>query len=671
MSENNSRKVFDSLVSRTKIYLVIILILFILISVFRPILIIPSIILYISILCYTYFANNKRKSEISEQLQDLTLTVDSAAKSSLINSPFPLVILETNGNIVWKSSKFVTEFADIDMDNYIDDLIIDIKDEIEKSDNKKRKSVIRQIQIGKKTYTVQGEFAKSKKYERKKSPEYMMILYFIDETEKVKLKQENEDKKICVGIIMIDNYEEVTQRVDAEQNTQLMAKVESTIYDWVNETNGILVKADRDTYVYVFEQKNLEKIKEEKFAILDSIKNLVRKDKIQLTLSIAISNEGDTERDVYKSASAAMDVILGRGGDQAVIRQNGKYLFFGGKVEEVEKRTKVKARIVAHALEELIKENDKIMIMGHTNPDIDAIGSALGIYRIAKTLEKEAKIVANVETPSIKDLYESIKDQYQEVFISSETALAQVDSGTLIIVVDTHKKTYVESPELLTKTNKIVIIDHHRRSADFIDNSILTFQEVYASSAAELVTEIIQYTQNEVELSEVEAEALYAGIMMDTKNFTFKTGVRTFEAAAYLRRCGVDIIKVKKWFQSDLESYNTISEIVRKAEIVRDSIGISIYDVQEKETSLICAKAADELLTIGNITASFVLGLMEDGKVCISGRSIGDVNVQMILEKLGGGGHITLAGAQLENVTIDEAKQELISKINEYFEEKE
>lgn len=671
MSENNSRKVFDSLVSRTKIYLVIILILFILISVFRPILIIPSIILYISILCYTYFANNKRKSEISEQLQDLTLTVDSAAKSSLINSPFPLVILETNGNIVWKSSKFVTEFADIDMDNYIDDLIIDIKDEIEKSDNKKRKSVIRQIQIGKKTYTVQGEFAKSKKYERKKSPEYMMILYFIDETEKVKLKQENEDKKICVGIIMIDNYEEVTQRVDAEQKTQLMAKVESTIYDWVNETNGILVKADRDTYVYVFEQKNLEKIKEEKFAILDSIKNLVRKDKIQLTLSIAISNEGDTERDVYKSASAAMDVILGRGGDQAVIRQNGKYLFFGGKVEEVEKRTKVKARIVAHALEELIKENDKIMIMGHTNPDIDAIGSALGIYRIAKTLEKEAKIVANVETPSIKDLYESIKDQYQEVFISSETALAQVDSGTLIIVVDTHKKTYVESPELLTKTNKIVIIDHHRRSADFIDNSILTFQEVYASSAAELVTEIIQYTQNEVELLEVEAEALYAGIMMDTKNFTFKTGVRTFEAAAYLRRCGVDIIKVKKWFQSDLESYNTISEIVRKAEIVRDSIGISIYDVQEKETSLICAKAADELLTIGNITASFVLGLMEDGKVCISGRSIGDVNVQMILEKLGGGGHITLAGAQLENVTIDEAKQELISKINEYFEEKE
>ena len=241
---------------------------------------------------------------------------------------------------------------------------------------------------------------------------------------------------------------------------------------------------------------------------------------------------------------------------------------------------------------------------------------------------------------------------------------------TLLIVVDTHKKTYVEEPELLNKTSKIVVIDHHRRSADFIEQSILTFQEVYASSASELVTEILQYTQHDIELSTIEAESLYAGIMMDTKNFTFKTGVRTFEAAAYLRRCGVDIIKVKKWFQSDLESYNKIAEIVKKAEIIYDTIGISTYDLAEKDANLICAKAADELLTIGNITASFVLGLL-DNKVCISGRSIGDINVQMILEKLGGGGHITLAGAQLEGKTIEEAKNELIQKIQEYFNEKE
>ena len=245
-----------------------------------------------------------------------------------------------------------------------------------------------------------------------------------------------------------------------------------------------------------------------------------------------------------------------------------------------------------------------------------------------------------------------------------------LNKETLLVVVDTHKKSYVECPELLEKTSKIVIIDHHRRSADFIEQSILTFQEVYASSAAELVTELIQYTQKEVELSTTEAEALYAGIMMDTKNFTFKTGVRTFEAAAYLRRCGVDIIKVKKWFQSDLESYNKIAEIVKKSEIVYDTIAISSYGEQGKDTSLICAKAADELLTIGNITASFVLGTIEN-KICISGRSIGDINVQLILEKLGGGGHITLAGAQLENVSMEDAKKELMEKINEYFVEKE
>lgn len=670
MSGNNNRKLFDNLVSRTKIYLVIIFILLAILSYLKPNMIIPSIIFYLVVLGYTYFANNKRKSEISEQLQDLTLNVDSAAKSSLINAPFPLLILETDGNIVWRSSKFITEFANIDINNYISDLTIDIKDEIEKNKDQKRKSIIRNIEIGKKQYKVQAEFAKTKRSERKKVAEYMLILYFIDETEKYELQRENENKKTCVGIIMVDNYEEVMQRVDTEQKTQLMAKVESTIYDWVNETNGILVKEDRDTYVYIFEQRYLEQLKGSKFAILDSIKDIVRKDKIQLTLSIAISNEGETDKEVYKSASAAMDVILGRGGDQAVIREDGKYQFFGGKVEEVEKRTKVKARIVAHALEELMSECEKVIIMGHVNPDIDAMGAALGVYRIAKSLRKEAYILTNSESASIKSFVENIQEDYKEVLLNKEEALAKIDNETLLVVVDTHKKSYVEEPELLDKTNKIVVIDHHRRGTDFIEQSILTFQEVYASSASELVTELIQYTQNEIELPTVEAESLYAGIMMDTKNFTFKTGVRTFEAAAYLRRCGVDIIKVKKWFQSDLESYNKISEIVRKAEVIRETIAISSYEIEEKDTSLICAKAADELLTIGNITASFVLGTMGE-KICISGRSIGDINVQMILEKLGGGGHITLAGAQLENKTIEEAKQELKEKIEEYFSEKE
>lgn len=310
------------------------------------------------------------------------------------------------------------------------------------------------------------------------------------------------------------------------------------------------------------------------------------------------------------------------------------------------------------------------MVMGHTNGDIDSMGSSLGIYRLAKTLGKEAYIVNETYGMSLESLMVALKEQGYDsnVIIDKNTALANVTSNTLLVVVDTHKRSYVEVPELLEKTEKIVVIDHHRKSEDFIDNAILTFHEAYASSAAELVTEIVEYASKEVVLEQIEAESLYAGIMMDTKNFTFKTGVRTFEAAAYLRKYGIDIIKVKKWFQSDLENYNVIANIVKNAEIVNGTIGISTYDEKDKNANIICAKAADELLTISDITASFVLGKMGD-KICISGRSIGDINVQVILEKLGGGGHITLAGAQIEGLTMEEAKTELIIRINEYFTE--
>ena len=338
-------------------------------------------------------------------------------------------------------------------------------------------------------------------------------------------------------------------------------------------------------------------------------------------------------------------------------------------VEEVERRTKVKARIIAHALQELIQESNRVVVMGHINPDVDAAGSALGIYRIVRTLGKEAYIAIDYKYAGIQnfvqDLFEN--EEYKNIFKSKDEIEEFVDQDTLLIIVDTHKKSLVESQAILEKTNKIAIIDHHRRSEDYIKKSMLTFQEVYASSAAELVTEILQYIQEDVKIRTIEAESLYAGIMVDTKNFTFKTGVRTFEAAAFLRKCGVDIIKVKKWFQSDLQSYSKISDIVKKAEIIRSSIAISEYNVEEKETGLICAKAADELLTIGNITASFVLGKM-DSYVVISGRSIGDINVQIILEKLGGGGHINLAGAQVEG-EIGEVKNRLIEKIDEYFSE--
>ena len=372
---------------------------------------------------------------------------------------------------------------------------------------------------------------------------------------------------------------------------------------------GLIIKSERDTFVCILEQKYLKLLEEKKFAILDTMKELELSDKIPITLSVSISNEGESNYEKYKSAQAGVDIALGRGGDQAVVRKDGKYTFFGGKSQEVEKRTKVKARIVSHALEELMGQAKNVMIMGHTNSDIDAMGASMGLYRLAKSLNVEAYIVNNSTGISLQNFMDTAKEEkeYAEAIIGKAEAISKITPETLLIIADTHKKTYVEVPELLEETSKIVIIDHHRKSPDYIEDAILTFHEVYASSASELVTEILEYAQTNITLTTLEAESLYAGIMMDTKNFTFKTGVRTFEAAAYLRKCGVDIIKVKKWFQSDLKTYNKISKIVENAEITNETIGISIYEEIDKDANIICAKAADELLTISDITASFVI----------------------------------------------------------------
>lgn len=670
--QNTNRKVFDYIISKTKIYLIIILFLLIIISIYNNNMIFPSVIMYLLILGYTYFANNKRKNEISETLQDLMLNVDTAAKSTLINSPFPLIVLETNGKIIWRSSTFVSEFEKVDINSYIDDMIFEIKNDIEKQkDIQKQKfqsCIEREIAIQDKIYKIVGRYVSSRNKDKKTAKEYMVILYFIDVTENRTLQQKYKDSRSCVEIIMVDNYEENMQLIDSEEKAQIIAEIDKAIFEWTNESNGILIKTDRDRYVYIFEQRYLEEVKEDKFSILDKIKEINTGEKFQFTLSIAVSNEGDTDKDKYKSAQVAMDLVLGRGGDQAVVRENEIYRFFGGRAQEVEKRTKVKARVVAHALENLIKESDKVLIMGHQNPDIDAMGSAMGIYRLAKSLNKNAYIVYNGQSYALDTFKKELdkNEEYEDLFISKEVAMENIEENTLLVVVDTHKKNYVEEPQLIDKVEKIVIIDHHRRSEDYIENSILTFQEVYASSTAELVTELMQYTEVNVELKTIEAESLYAGIMMDTKNFTFKTGVRTFEAAAYLRRCGVDIIRVKKWFQSDLSNFNKIADIVKSAEIVNQSIAIAMNNQKEKDVSVVCAKAADELLTISNITASFVLGDMGD-KIYISGRSLGDINVQLILEKLGGGGHITLAGAQVEGKSMEEVREELVNCINDYF----
>ena len=662
---SNDKKTIEKLTSRVKIYLVIIALLFILICTYNIKWVIPSIVLYILIILYTMWSNTKKKTEIETHIEEVAWGMNSTVRNTLNKSSIPLLVIETDGDVIFRNPKFNKEFKDVDVITYVDSLIKEIKLEIENNNDKKE--ITKQISIENKVYKVMCEYTISKKRDKRKQKEYVLTLNFIDETKYNELFDKYINEKLCIGIAVIDNYEEIIQKLSPEEKTAVLAKIEKTMFDWASTSGGVVIKNERDTYIYIFEQKYLAEIEKNKINILDLVKEIDTK--VPITLSISISNEENSYYERYKSALDGIDLVLGRGGDQCIVRKEGKYKFYGGKSLEVEKRTRVKARIVAHTIESMIEDSKKVIIMGHQNADIDSLGSSMGMYRLAITMEKPAYIVATDLGMNLGKFVDTLKEtEYEEAIIDKKEALNIIDKDTLLIVVDTHKKTFVQVPELLTKTDKIVVIDHHRKGPDFIDNASLTFQEVYASSAAELVTEILQYVERKVELTPIEIESLYGGIMVDTKNFTFKTGVRTFEAAAYLRKFGVDIIKVKKWFQADLESYNVIADIVKKADMVSDSIAISIYDEVSKDANTICAKAADELLTISNITASFVIGNTGEN-ICISGRSIGDINVQIILEKMGGGGHITLAGAQLTGITLEEAKTELINRINEYFSE--
>lgn len=665
---NSNGKILDKLTIKGWLYLAVIAILMIALCVYDLRWLVPSIAIFSALIFYSFVSSSKKKSEIVSHIESITSDVNSVSKSNLINSPIPLVLIETDGHIIWRSRTFTEEFQNIDMNNYLTPIVKEIKLDLEKDD--KIKEVTKQITIGNKIYKLRGGVSKSKKHDKRKQSEYIITLYFIDDTKYNELFDNYTNSKTCIGIIMIDNYDDIMQTALPEERLELFAKIEKEVLDWAKETGGLIIKTERDSFIYVFEQKYLSNIETSKFSILDKVKKLDIEYKVQVTLSIAIANDGKTNYEKYKSALAGMEIVLGRGGDQALVKKDGKYKFYGGNSLEVEKRTKVKARTISHTLSRIISESDNVVVMGHKNIDIDALGSAIGVCRLVKTLGKPCFIASNLSKSTEKFANELQEiEEYEDLIKDEETLEEEITENTLLVVVDTHKTNYVEFPELLEKIEKKVIIDHHRKSTDYIEGAVMTFHEVYASSAAELVTEILEYASEDIVLPTIEAEALYGGIMVDTKDFTFKTGVRTFEAAAYLRKYGVDIIKVKKWFQADLESYNIIADIVKKAEIVTNSIAISTYDGEDvSNTSLICAKAADELLTISNITASFVLGNLGD-KIGISGRSIGDVNVQVIMEKLGGGGHITLAGAQLEDVTIEEAKEELIRCINEYLEE--
>lgn len=620
-------------------------------------------LLFICLIYYNYRKNYLKHKEVTKYIENLTFSIDTATKDTLLSFPMPLVVIELTGTIIWYNSSFKGIFKETDFfKKNISKFISNF--DIEALTNDKDK-MLRDVVINGRYYNIFGSVAKT--YNKSTKSNIIVLLYFVDTTELLQIKEKYQNEKNVTSIIIIDNYDDLMQSMDDDKRPQILAEIDRKIMQSMAFCKGILKKFERDKYLFIFELKYLKEFEDKKLEILDSIKEINVGNKIPVTLSIGFGLNSESLIENYQYATTSLDIALGRGGDQAVIKNGDKINFFGGKTKELEKRTKVKARVISFALRELIDQCSLVLIMGHENTDIDSLGASLGIYRIVKNRGKEAHIVLNQTNPTIFNLTSKIEKnpEYNDIFIEKNEALRLTNERTLLIVVDTSRPSFTECPELLEHAKQIVVIDHHRRGVDTIKDAVLTYQEAYASSACELVVEILQYIEERIKLTNLESEALYAGIVLDTKNFIFKTGVRTFEAAAFLRRQGVDTGSVKQMFQNDLHSYICISNIVQNAEILEDNIAISECSANLENVQIIAAQAADQLIGLSGITAAFVLSKVNED-IYISGRSFGNINVHIILEKLGGGGHLAVAGAQLKNTNIGEAKERLKTIIQEY-----
>ena len=501
--------------------------------------------------------------------------------------------------------------------------------------------------------------------------EYFIAVYLRDVTELNRYIKQAEEQRLIAGLIYIDNYDEVMSSVEEVRQSLLVALVDRKINQYIAKVDGIVKKMENDKYFIVFKKQYFKQLEEDKFSLLEDVKSVNIGNGIPATLSIGIGIATDTYAQSYNYARVAIDLALARGGDQAVIKDGKGITYYGGKREQTSKNTRVKARVKAEALREFITVKDKIFVMGHKLTDVDALGAAIGIYRAAASLEKKAYIVINEVSASLRPLYESfVRDPSypDDLFLNSSQAIDLADENSMVVVVDTNRPQMTECEELLKKSKTIVVLDHHRQSSDNIDNALLSYIEPYASSACEMVSEVLQYIVDDIKIPKIEASSLYAGIMIDTNNFVNRTGVRTFEAAAFLRRCGADITLVRKMFRDDMESYRAKAEIISSAEVYLEKFAIARGENLHIESpTIIGAQAANELLDINEVKASFVL-TEYNGKIYISARSIDEVNVQIIMERLGGGGHMNASGAQFNHTDMEEAVASLKQVINDMTE---
>lgn len=578
--------------------------------------------------------------------------LDKGIDDNILQFIYPLCLIREDGKIIWCNKLFNTLKPN---ENDLGNNILSIARGLNLEGTLKNEYNHQRLNINNKLYDVYATIIE------KEDDEYAYLLSFNDITKLIDYEKTQEG----VMLIEVDNLSEVLGKTDENNKPLLVAEIERTINYYANNLKAMIEKYDTNKYVLSVQDKYIKDEINKQFKIIDEISKIDFGNSIEVTLSIGIGCGGVSPQENYNSAKFAKELALGRGGDQVVIKNGNNIKFFGGNTKEIEKRTKVKARVIARALSELICESSNVYILGHKNPDMDFLGAAMGLSSVVKQLGKTCNIVLNKDNNAIEYYLGRLKDdsRYNDLFTSVEYAMENINEKTLVIIVDVHNKSYICDLPLVYKAERKVIIDHHRRSPDMIENDILNYIEVYASSTSEMVTEIIQYMVDKPNITRIEAEGLLAGIFMDTKGFSFKTGVRTFEAASFLKSLGADTIEVKKMFTDDLNSYLQIADTIKSAEVT-DKVAIAI--APENIDTVIVAKAADELLNISGIFVSFVLGKIEND-IYISGRSLGDINIQIILEALGGGGHMNIAGAKISNSTIDEVIVELKKLIEKYL----
>lgn len=631
-------------------------------------------VLYLVIALWLYLYKRNR---LLAGMVDFSADYAWIQKCLLMDLGVPYAVADETGRLLWMNQEFSRIFKEEKSGGKnIAALFPEIKKEI-LEETKEILSIHSSLGESKYRIDIKPVFLSEKKQDMQymletvTSQQKLMAIYLFDETEILKYKQEIDDQKMVAGLIYLDNYEEALESVEEVRRSLLMALIDRKINKYISGINGIVKKMEKDKYFFTIKQRYVPELQEQRFSLLEEVKTVNIGNEMSVTLSIGMGMNGETYGQNYEFARMAIDMALGRGGDQAVVKDAGKIQYYGGKSQQLEKTTRVKARVKAHALRELMETKDRLLIMGHKMPDIDSFGAATGIYRIATSLNKKANIVINEVTSSVRPMMERFMnnpDYPEDLFLTGEQAAELVDSNTMLVVVDVNRPSITDAPELLHMIKTIVVLDHHRQSSEIIENAVLSYVEPYASSACEMVAEILQYIADGIKVKSPEADAMYAGIVIDTNNFTNQTGVRTFEAAAYLRRSGADITRVRKLFRDNMNDYKAKAETVRRAEVFEGAFAISECPAENVENpTIVAAQAANELLGIIGIKASIVLS-QHNGLVYLSARSIDEVNVQVMMEKLGGGGHRTIAGAQLPSTTIAEAKERVKAVIKEMLE---